>query len=116
MTTLRAFLLSSIMASCYATVTTTSAQVWRPAEREREPYGVAHRTCGYCGSIHPADLVTYLQDPDLTGRVLGLMLIVTSTNTDVTGCSVQRARDVDPRRFDSYWPNDRKPMAYGQYV
>ena len=47
------------------------ALVWRPAERTREPYGVAHRTCGYCGSIHPADLVAYLENSDLTVKLGG---------------------------------------------
>jgi hypothetical protein len=31
------------------------------APRTDEPYGYEFRTCSYCNSIHPADLLTYLE-------------------------------------------------------
>jgi hypothetical protein len=42
--------------------------VWRAADwrkitgkvSESEPYEPTYRTCGYCGSIHPEDLVTFI--------------------------------------------------------
>lgn len=34
---------------------------WRPPQLEREPYGETFRSCSYCGSIHPEDLVTLLE-------------------------------------------------------
>ena len=34
---------------------------WRAPETDREPYGERFRTCGYCGSIHPADLLAELE-------------------------------------------------------
>ncbi len=63
-----------------------------------------------------ADLILWLKAHHIRFvMLLGLMLIViTSANSDVTGCSVQKARAVEPGRFDSHWPNGRKPMACGQ--
>lgn len=39
------------------------AQTWREREPEpgREPYGIPHRTCSYCGSINPSDLLDALK-------------------------------------------------------
>lgn len=34
-----------------------------PAEPEREPYGYPFRTCSWCGSIHPKDLMGFANDP-----------------------------------------------------
>lgn len=33
------------------------SRTWRPPDPDREPAGAPFRTCGYCGSIHPADLL-----------------------------------------------------------
>lgn len=34
--------------------------VWREPQLQREPYGEFFRSCSYCGSIHPEDLITLL--------------------------------------------------------
>lgn len=34
---------------------------WREPEPTRAPYGTTFRTCSYCGSIHPEDLLTLLK-------------------------------------------------------
>lgn len=33
---------------------------WRDPQPNEEPYGYPFRTCGYCGSIHPEDLLGFL--------------------------------------------------------
>jgi hypothetical protein len=34
---------------------------WREPDSSREPYGYPFRTCSFCGSIHPEDLMAYLE-------------------------------------------------------
>jgi hypothetical protein len=36
--------------------------VWRKPNRRRRPYAEPFRTCGYCGSIHPDDLISLAID------------------------------------------------------
>lgn len=33
---------------------------WRDPQPDMEPYGYPFRTCSYCGSIHPLDLLAFL--------------------------------------------------------
>ena len=49
------------------------------------------------------------------GALLGLIRrLIRPAHSDVTGCSVHRARDVEPGRLDSHGPNGWKPVAYGR--
>ena len=41
---------------------------WRDPEPDREPYGYDYRTCDYCGSIHPGDLVAFFE-AEQTGSI-----------------------------------------------
>jgi hypothetical protein len=34
--------------------------VWREPQLQREPYGEPFRSCSYCGSVHPEDLLAFL--------------------------------------------------------
>ncbi len=43
-----------------------SAVGWRAANPESEPYGTSFRTCAYCGSIHPGDLLEAIEKGGVT--------------------------------------------------
>lgn len=41
--------------------TPSSDLVWRPPTPDRPPYGNPYRTCSYCGSLHPEDLLNAIK-------------------------------------------------------
>jgi hypothetical protein len=47
--------------TCHEGARFASELKWREPEPSRQPYGTSFRTCSYCGSIHPEDLLHYLQ-------------------------------------------------------
>ena len=42
---------------------------WRPPQLDREPYGEPFRSCAWCGSIHPDDLLALADVHPLTGEM-----------------------------------------------
>ena len=77
---------------------------------------VPHGTSVVAGTRVPVWVVLEYADDGLTPKEIAdafddcFTPQVAMQVIDCHGCSVQRAHDVEPGRFDSHWPNGTKPV------